>query len=160
MNQLYQLQVEPMKQKIISNLDDDCVIESTGYVDSKGIKMIEGIKLPLQCASLCSTSINVQRMAVKAAVKGDLELLKLSVLQDPLVSSVCSSEEVWQMVDEMLVAQEKWLPQFKSEINIIKRNLKKIKNYKYSKAVKGITKKNKNISQKRSVLVEKEAFNL
>ena len=64
------------------------------------------------------------------------------------------------MVDEMLVAQEKWLPQFKSEISIIKRNLKKIKNYKYSKAVKGITKKNKNISQKRSVLVEKEAFNL
>ena len=122
--------------------------------------MIDGIKLPIQCAALCSTSIDVQRMAVKAAVNGDVELLKLAVLQDPLVSSVCSSEEVWQMVDEMLVAQEKWLPQFKSKINSIKRNLKKIKNYKYSKAVKGITKKNKNISQKRSVLVEKEAFNL
>ena len=64
------------------------------------------------------------------------------------------------MVDEMLVAQEKWLPQFKSEISIIKRNLKKIKNYKYSKAVKGITKKTKNNRQKGSILVEKEAFNL
>ena len=136
------------------------MIESTGYVSRKGLQMIEGIKLPLQCASLCSTSIDVQRMAVKAAVNGDVELLKLAVLQDPLVSSVCSSEEVWQMVDEMLVAQEKWLPQFKSKINSIKRNLKKIKNYKYSKAVKGITKKTKNNSQKRSVLVEKEAFNL
>ena len=104
------------------------MIESTGYVSSKGLQMIEGIKLPLQCASLCSTSIDVQRMAVKAAVNGDVELLKLAVLQDPLVSSVCSSEEVWQMVDEMLVAQEKWLPQFKSKINSIKRNLKKIKN--------------------------------
>ena len=136
------------------------MIESTGYVNSKGLHMIEGIKLPLQCASLCSTSIDVQRMAVKAAVNGDIELLKLAVLQDPLVSSVCSSEEVWQMVDEMLVAQEKWLPQFKSKINSIKRNLKKIKNYKYSKAVKGITNKTKKNRQKRSVLVEKEAFNL
>ena len=122
--------------------------------------MIEGIKLPLQCASLCSTSIDVQRMAVKAAVSGDIELLKLAVLQDPLVSSVCSSEEVWQMVDEMLVAQAQWLPQYQSKINTIKRNLKKIKNYKYIKSVKGITKKTKIKSEKRSVLVEKEAFNL
>ena len=122
--------------------------------------MIEGIKLPLQCASLCSTSIDVQRMAVKAAVNGDVELLKLAVLQDPLVSSVCSSEEVWRMVDEMLVAQEKWLPQFKSKINSIKRNLKKIKNYKYNKSVKGISIKTKIKREKRSVLVEKEAFNL
>ena len=45
--------------------------------------MIEGVNLPLQCASLCSTSIDVQRMAVKAAIKGDIELLKLAVLQDP-----------------------------------------------------------------------------
>ena len=89
--------------------------------------MIKGVSLPLQCASLCSTSIDVQRMAVKAAIKGDIELLKLAVLQDPLVSSVCSSEEVWQMVDEMLVAQAQWLPQYQSKINSIKKNLKKIK---------------------------------
>ena len=149
-----------INKKIISNLDDDCVIESTGYVDSKGIKMIEGVTLPLQCASLCSTSVDVQRMAVKAAIKGDIELLKLAVLQDPLVSSVCSSEEVWQMVDEMLVAQAQWLPQYQSKINSIKKNLKKIKNYKYNKSIKGLTKKTRHNQQKRSVLVEKEAFNL
>jgi alpha-galactosidase len=99
-------------------------------------------------------------MAVRAAVKGDIELLKLAVLQDPLVSSVCSSEEVWQMVDEMLVAQAQWLPQYKSKINSIKKNLKKIKNYKYNKSIKGLTKKTRRKQQKRSVLVEKEAFNL
>ena len=63
-------------------------------------------------------------MAVKAAIKGDIELLKLAVLQDPLVSSVCSSEEVWQMVDEMLVAQAQWLPQYKSKLNVLKRSKK------------------------------------
>ena len=122
--------------------------------------MIEGVNLPLQCASLCSTSIDVQRMAVRAAVKGDIELLKLAVLQDPLVSSVCSSEEVWQMVDEMLVAQAQWLPQYKFKINSVKKNLRKIKNYKYNKSIKGLTKKTRHNQQKRSVFVEKEAFNL
>ena len=36
---------------------------------------------------------------------GDVELLKLAVLHDPLVGAVCTPEEVWQMVDEMLVTQ-------------------------------------------------------
>ena len=34
-------------------------------------------------------------MSVHAAVTGDLELLKLAMLHDPLVGAVCSPEEVW-----------------------------------------------------------------
>ena len=49
---------------------------------------------------------------MRAAVEGDVDLLKLAVLHDPLVGAVCSPEEVWQMVDEMLVAQAQWLPQY------------------------------------------------
>ena len=115
----------------------------------------------IQKSTQLSKSVKVNTVYnVKAAIKGDIELLKLAVLQDPLVSSVCSSEEVWQMVDEMLVAQAQWLPQYQSKINSIKKNLKKIKNYKYNKSIKGLTKKTKRNQQKRSVLVEKEAFNL
>jgi len=51
-------------------------------------------------------------MSVHAAVTGDLDLLKLPVLHEPLVGAICSPDEVWQMVDEMVVAQAKWLPQF------------------------------------------------
>jgi alpha-galactosidase len=57
-------------------------------------------------------SINVQRMAVHAAIEGDLDLLKLAVLHDPLTGAICTPEEVWQMVDEMVVAQARWLPQY------------------------------------------------
>ena len=35
---------------------------------------------------------------------------------DPLVGAVCNTEEIWQMVDEMLIAQEEWLPQYADEI--------------------------------------------
>ena len=149
-----------INNNVIKNLDNDCVIESTGYVNSNGLKMIKGISLPVQCASLCRTSIDVQRMAVKAAISGDIELLKLSVLQDPLVSTICSSDEVWQMIDEMLLAQEKWLPQYKSKIKKIRQNLSTNSKRNYSKSVKGVKKKTKKITTKRSVMVEKEAFNL
>ena len=101
---------------IIRNLPEDCIIESPGFVDRFGINMVEGITLPDACAATCSASVNVQRMSVRAAMTGDVDLLKLAVLHDPLVGAICTPEEVWQMVDEMLVAQAQWLPQYAPSI--------------------------------------------
>lgn len=111
----------------IRNLPEDAIIESTGYVDRFGINMIEGIELPLACAATCTTSINVQRMSVKAAMTGDAELLKQAMLHDPLVGAICTPEEVWQMVDELLVAQADWLPQYKDAIPAAKDRLSQSK---------------------------------
>jgi alpha-galactosidase len=69
-------------------------------------------------------SVNVQRMSVRAAMTGDVGLLKLAVLHDPLVGAICTPEEVWQMVDELLVAQAKWLPQYADAIPAAKERLK------------------------------------
>ena len=110
---------------IITNLPDDCIIESPGFVDRFGINMVEGITLPIQCAATCSASISVQRMSVEAAVHGDVDMLKLSMLHDPLVGAICSPEEVWQMADEMLVAQAEWLPQYADAIPAAKDRLAK-----------------------------------
>lgn len=101
---------------VIRNLPADCIIESPGFVDRFGINMVEGITLPDACAATCSASVNVQRMSVRAAMTGDVDLLKQAVLHDPLVGAICTPEEVWQMVDEMLVAQAKWLPQYADAI--------------------------------------------
>ncbi|HWJ72966.1 MAG TPA: alpha-glucosidase/alpha-galactosidase [Kaistia sp.] len=110
---------------VITNLPDDAIIESPGFVDRFGLNMAAGITLPEACAATCLASINVQRMSVHAAVTGDLDLLKLSVLHDPLVGAICSPDEVWQMVDEMVVAQAKWLPQFAHVIDDAKARLAK-----------------------------------
>lgn len=107
----------------IRNLPEDCIIESPGFVDRFGINMVEGITLPDACAATCSASVNVQRMGMKAAITGDVELLKQSVLHDPLVGAICTPEEVWQMVDEMLVAQAQWLPQYADAIPAAKKRL-------------------------------------
>jgi alpha-galactosidase len=97
---------------LIENLAADAIVESPGFVDRFGLNMVAGLRLPLACAATCTSSINVQRMAVEAAVTGDADLLKLAVLRDPLVGAVCTPDEVWRMIDEMLVAQSKWLPQY------------------------------------------------
>ena len=64
------------------------------------------------------------------------------------------------MIDEMLVAQANWLPQYKVAIKKIKKNLSKKSKSKYKKSVTGIKKKTSSRSKKRSILVEKEAFSL
>jgi len=111
----------------ISNLPDDCVVEVPGYVDRNGISIPKVGDLPLACAATLSGSVNVQRMSVQAAVTGDVMLLKQAVLHDPLTGAVCNPEEIWQMVDEMLVAQAEWLPQYRGEIPKARRRLARSK---------------------------------
>jgi alpha-galactosidase len=100
----------------ITNLPDGCIIEIPGYVDKNGIHMPVVGDLPLACAATCSASVRVQQMGMEAAVRGDVTLLKQAMLHDPLVGAVCNPEEVWQMTDEMLVAQAEWLPQYAEAI--------------------------------------------
>ncbi|MFI0843021.1 alpha-glucosidase/alpha-galactosidase [Mesorhizobium sp. IMUNJ 23232] len=108
---------------VITNLPADAIIESPGFVDRFGVNMAAGITLPEACAATCISSINVQRMSVHAAVSGDIDLLKLAVLHDPLVGAICTPEEVWQMVDEMVVAQAEWLPQYADAVDAAKDRL-------------------------------------
>jgi len=108
---------------VIANLPPDAIIESPGFVDRFGINMVAGITLPEACAATCLSSINVQRMSVHAAISGDIDLLKLAVLHDPLVGAICTPEEVWQMVDEMVVAQAAWLPQYAHAVPEAKERL-------------------------------------
>ncbi|MCC7203580.1 MAG: alpha-glucosidase/alpha-galactosidase, partial [Phycisphaeraceae bacterium] len=110
-------------QGAITNLPDDCVVEVPGYVDRNGMSIPRVGDLPLACAATCLASINVQRMAKQAALTGDVTLLKQAMLHDPLVGAVCNPEEVWQMVDEMLVAQAQWLPQYRHAIAGAKKRL-------------------------------------
>jgi alpha-galactosidase len=108
---------------LVTNLPTDAVVESTGFVDRFGLNMAADLTLPDACAATCLASINVQRMAVRAAMTGDVETLKLAMLHDPLVGAICTPEEVWQMVDEMLVTQDRWLPQYADAVPYARERL-------------------------------------
>ncbi|MDC3418315.1 alpha-glucosidase/alpha-galactosidase [Aquibacillus salsiterrae] len=108
---------------VISNLPDDAIIEAPGYVDRNGISMPHVGELPIGCAAVCNVSISVQRLAVEAAVHGDDQLLRQAMMMDPLVGAVCNPKEIWQMVDELLVEQAEWLPQYSVAIHEAKERL-------------------------------------
>jgi len=103
------------------NLPSDCIVEVPGYVDANGVHIPRVGELPWGCAAICNASVNVQRLAVPAAVHGDITLLKQAMMLDPLVSAVCNTEEACRMTEEMLLAGEKWLPQYKDVIKSIRR---------------------------------------
>ena len=96
----------------ISNLPPDAIVEAPGYVDRNGIHTPRVGELPPGCAAVCNASITVQRLAVQAAMTGDVNLLKQAMMMDPLVGAVCTSDEISRMTDEMLKAQARWLPQY------------------------------------------------
>ena len=134
-----------MNNGAISNLPDECVVEVPCYVDGNGISVPKVGDLPLGCAAICSQSVWVQKLAVEAAVAGDITLLRQAALMDPLTGAVCTPDEIIQMVDEMLVAGEAWLPQYKEEIQKAKERLAH-KTVPYRPA-KGFTLKEKSVEE-------------
>lgn len=60
---------------------------------------------------------------MEAAVHGDVTLLKQAMLHDPLTGAVCNPEEIWQLTDEMLVAQAQWLPNYAESIAAARQRL-------------------------------------
>ena len=107
----------------ITNLPPDACVEVPAYVDGNGVSVPIVGDLPLGCAAVNNASVSVQRLAMEAAVHGDDELLRQAMMMDGLTAAVCTPPEIWQMVDEMLVAQEQWLPQYGAAIAAAKRRL-------------------------------------
>jgi alpha-galactosidase len=108
----------------ITNLEEDCCVEIPGTVDRHGFNMTTVGELPMACAATCAASARVQEMGMEAAVRGDALLLKQAMLHDPLAGAICNPEEIWQMTDEMLAAQAKWLPQYRNAVADAKKRLK------------------------------------
>lgn len=100
---------------MITNLPADCCAEGPIFVDSTGLhKTIVG-DLPSQCAALNMTNINVQRLAVEAALSGDPEKIVHACAMDPLTSAVLTLKDIRDMAAEMLEAEKKWMPQFEGK---------------------------------------------
>lgn len=134
-----------MNNGTITNLPEECVVEVPCYVDGSGISVPKVGELPLGCAAICSQSVWVQRLSVEAAVHADIRLLYQAAMMDPLTGAVCTLDEIRQMVDEMLIAGEEWLPQYREEIVRAKERFAK-KEVPY-RPVKGFTLKEKSVEE-------------
>jgi alpha-galactosidase len=97
---------------LITNLPEGCCVEVPCMVDGNGIQPTVIGALPPQLAALNRTNINVQELIVEAALTGSREAVYHAVMLDPLTAAVCTLPQIRAMVDELLAAQARWLPQF------------------------------------------------
>jgi alpha-galactosidase len=98
--------------ELIDNLPEGCCVEVPCLVDGNGIQPTKVGSLPTQLAALNRTNINVQELIVEAALTGSTDAVYHAALLDPLTAAVCTLPQIRRMVDEMLEAQKRWLPQF------------------------------------------------
>ena len=98
--------------ELIENLPRGCSVEVPCLVDANGIQPIAVGRLPPQLAGLNRTSINVQELIVEAALFGEMDAVYYAVSLDPLTAAVCTLPQIHAMVDELLAAQARWLPEF------------------------------------------------
>ena len=97
----------------IENLPPDACVEVACVVDANGVRATRYGALPAACAALNQVQINVQRLAVEAALTGDRDLVHAAVALDPLTGAVLTLPEIHEMVDRMLEAEARWLPRFR-----------------------------------------------
>ncbi len=97
---------------LITNLPEGCCVEVPCLVDGTGVHPCHVGHLPEQCAALDRWSINVQMLAVEAALTHSRKAVRQAIAVDPLTASLLTPRDVRRMTEEMLQAEAEWLPEF------------------------------------------------
>jgi alpha-galactosidase len=100
----------PNAGRVITNLPGDACVEVACLVDANGVQPTSFGDLPPQLAAINRTNTNVQTLAVRAALTGDVEHVHHAVAMDPLTSAHCTLEQIREMTDELLSAHAALLP--------------------------------------------------
>ena len=106
----YVLAVNVPNDGHITNLKQGAVIEIPAIVGADRIYGLGMGELPTTIASLMERQLAVMDLNVEAAVTGDRQTALEGLIIDPLVPDPRTAEKI---LDEMLLAQADYLPQFK-----------------------------------------------
>src|SRR5262245_17951410 len=101
-----------MNEGHIDNLPRDACVEVPCRVDAYGIEPLAVGRIPEHLAAINQTQVNVQRLAVKAALDSDPESAFQAMALDPLTGAVGTLDDIRAMTAELLAAHADWLPAF------------------------------------------------
>jgi len=102
-----------MNDKLIDALPPNCCVEVPCLTDGQGVHPCRIPSLPAACASLCRTNVNVQELAVKAAMENDREAAFHAVALDPLTAATLSLDKAREMFEELWEAEGDLLAYYK-----------------------------------------------
>ena len=95
---------------LISNLPDGCCVEVACLVDRNGVQPVALGALPPQCAAVNRTNINVQELAVRAALEESRAHIERAIALDPLTGALLTLDQIRALTHELLAAEACWLP--------------------------------------------------
>ena len=97
---------------LISNLPAEACVEVPCLVNGSGIHPCHVGPLPVQCAAMNMTNINVQLLTIEAARTRKKEHIYQAAMLDPHTSSELDIATIKKMVDELIEAHGDYLPEF------------------------------------------------
>lgn len=97
---------------LIDNLPPGCCVEVPTLVDKSGLQPTKIGSLPPQLAAIMQTNINVQSLTVEAALTGKREHIYHAAMMDPHTAAELSLDQIWSLVDDLIAAHGKWLPEY------------------------------------------------
>lgn len=100
----------------IEGLNSDSVCTTTALVNGFGIHPIAFPKLPGHMMSKILAAKEYEKLAVKAAVTGSYNMALEALLANPLVNSYYNAKGA---LDELLITEKKWLPNFAEAISAL-----------------------------------------
>jgi alpha-galactosidase len=97
---------------LISNLPPEACVEVPVLVDRVGLQPTAIGEIPVHLAAMMQTNINVQALAVEAAITGKREHIYHAAMLDPHTSAELSLDQIWHLVDDLIEAHGELLPQY------------------------------------------------
>ena len=97
---------------LISNLPREACVEVPCLVNRGGVQPCYVGALPVQCAAMNMTNINVQLLTIEAARTRRLDHVYQAAMLDPHTAAELSIDDIRSMVDELIEAHGDYLPKY------------------------------------------------
>ena len=100
------------KGHLITNLPEDACVEVPCLVNGSGVHPCFVGALPVQCAAMNMTNINVQLLTIEAAATKKKEHIYQAAMLDPHTGSELDIDTIKKMVDDLIEAHGNYLPKY------------------------------------------------
>lgn len=97
---------------LITNLPEDACVEVPCLINGMGVNPCHVGALPVQCAAMNMTNINVQLLTIEAAHTHKLDHVYQAAMLDPHTAAELDIDTIKRMVDDLIAAHGDYLPKF------------------------------------------------
>jgi len=111
-NQPFKFGGNVLNTGLITNLPQNACVEVACIADASGVAPTYVGDLPEQCAAMNRTNINVQLLAIQAAVTRKKDYIYQAAMMDPHCQSELSIDDIVALCDDLIEAHTGWLPEY------------------------------------------------